>query len=469
MCTSFTPRPRGPLTAQALFSVVTCVDCGSRVALGRFCSWCAAPLRPKDVGDKARAVYAAVYKRLVELMHTSRTAGTAKRNQSVWESLARFMRDEMDLNPLHATPLDVVAWLIHSDRRARTTFHVAECPDYRAAEGGACPGTLGCRTRLKHAAARTKVMQLQAYFRTTGLTSPWDGRGNTGNPCRAPQIQEYLSALLKEQIAAGVHTDLAPLMAPGLVDALIKAHVRRYAVLWKEAQDGEAEPLEALWALQQATLLSFLAHVPDRSFDVARLTFQDITFVEAARDGSGTPRALRVSLGLNKTALAHGKARSVLLLDSVDRLVSPISLFLQLRTVRAAAGVEVLPLSGLIFYPKASLLDKRGRAVPAQGRLKAKPMSHKQIHAVLLEAQRALGPEYERMPLTPHSFRAAAAAAALARGEPVEAILHAFNWRSPSMLAHYVELRVLYGYKEPMCFDLSDDLALDHEDLGEGL
>jgi hypothetical protein len=33
------------------------------------------------------------------------------------------------------------------------------------------------------------------------------------------------------------------------------------------------------------------------------------------------------------------------------------------------------------------------------------------------------------------------------------------------MLSHYVELRVMYGYKGPMC--AAEDLTMDPEDLGE--
>ena len=450
---------------QAVVNLVLCIDCGSHTPAGRFCTWCAAPQRPRVATEKAKKVYAAAHKRIWELMHSARTTTTIKRNQEVWASIAKFMRDEMDTDPLHLAPIDVVCWLIRSDGRARTVFHKPECPDFRAEVGGACDKSLGCSTRLKHAAARTKVMQLRAHFRSMGLTSAWDGRSCTGNPCRAPQIDEYLAALLKEQIACGVHTDLAPLMDAGLVDALVKAHVLLYAQLTQLAREGRGEPMEAYWALQCATVLAFLAHVPDRSFDVARLTFQDVDFLMAGRDGPGTPRALRIRLGLNKTAHKHGKARSVLLLDTEDRLVSPVSLFLQLRSVRAEAGVELVPLVGLLFLPKSNLLDKRGRPVAWQGRQNVKPMSHKQLQAVLSTAQRELGPAYARMPLTPHSFRAAGAARALARGEDVEVILHCFNWRSPAMLAHYVELRALYGYKGPM--GATEDLSLDPEDLGE--
>ena len=442
------------------------MDCGQNTPQGRFCLWCAAPQRPRLVGAKALAVYAAAYERLAELMQTARVAGTIKRNDGAWQSLSKFMREKMDMNPLHAAPVDIVCWLMDADARAKTVFHKSTCPEFRRTEAGhGCDGSHGCRTRLKHAAARTKVMQLRAYYRTSGMLSAWDARTSTGNPCRAPHVDDYLAALLKEQIACGVHTDLAPLMAPELVDALIRAYVRAFARQWKAARSEGEEPMVAYWSLQCATVLAFLAHVPDRSFDVARLTFQDIDLVPAATDGSGAPRALRVRLGLNKTAHKHGKARAVLLLDTEDKKVSPVSLFVQLRTIRAAEGVELTPLTGLLFFPRSNLLDKRGRPVSEQGRRKVNPMSHKQLQAVLTGAQQALGPAYERLPLTPHSSRAAAAARALARGDDIDSILHCFNWRSPAMLSHYVELRVMYGYKGPMC--AAEDLTMDPEDLGE--
>jgi hypothetical protein len=65
------------------------------------------------------------------------------------------------------------------------------------------------------------------------------------------------------------------------------------------------------------------------------------------------------------------------------------------------------------------------------------------------------------MPLTPHAFRAAGAAKALAEGVPMDQVLHAFNWRSPEMANHYVELRVLYNYKGPMLEPDDPDADVD--------
>lgn len=434
-----------------------CVDCGARCLRARFCSWCASPLRPKAPTDKARAVYAAAQERIIELMRVARKTSTIARNQAVWESISRFARDELDISPLHVAPLDVVCWLISADARARTVFHKAACPCYRAPEGGACDGALGCKPRLKHAAARTKTMQLRAWYRSAGHTTEWDPRTGTGNPCRSPEVDEYLAALLKEEIACGVHSDLAPLMAPGLVDALVRQHVLEFAREWHDTAGRAGDPLLAYWHLQCATVLAFLAHCPDRSYDVARINFQDVDFVPSAREKGAPRRHLRVRLGLNKTALHHGRARVVSIVDTDDRTVSPVTLFLRLKQMRDAPGVELTPLVGLIFLPKAALWNRKGEAVPHKGRVLVQPMSHKQLHSVLHSAQQLLGQEYSNLPLTPHSFRAAGAARALAEGRSVEEILHAFNWRSPAMLNHYVELRTLYRYNGP--FAGEDDLA----------
>ena len=445
---------------QGALARSVCIDCGHAGPLGRFCTWCAAPRRPRAASAKAKEVYGACRERLIELFQSARKATTVARNEAVWESLARFARDKRDLDPLHIAPLDIVCWLMEADKRARTTFHKEGCPDYRGAADGRCDGTLGCHKRLKHAAARTKTFQLQAWFRSAGFTTPWDARTGTGNPCRSQQVQEYLSCMLKEQLACGVHSDLAPLMAPELVDELVRAHVFNYVRELKAVASG-GEPMQAYWAIQSATVLAFLAHCPDRSYDIARLTFQDVDFVEAGSLGPGAPRALRVRCGLNKTAHKHGKARTVTLLDTGDKFVSPITLFLKLRAARSEPGVELGPPSGLLFVPKAKLLNKKGVPVPAAGRKDVKPMSHKHMQAILAAAQADLGPEYAKMPLTPHAFRAAGAAKALAEGVPMDQVLHAFNWRSPEMANHYVELRVLYNYKGPMLEPDDPDADVD--------
>lgn len=397
--------------------------------------------------EKARAVYAHAYRRMVELLHTSRKASTVIRNQAVWDSIAGFAHEELGMDPAHIAPLDVVCWLIHADRRARTVFHKPLCPQYRNAAEEGCDGSLGCHTRLKHGAARTKVMQLRGWYRSAGLTSAWDTRTGTGNPCRAPQVDEYLSALLKEQISAGIHTSMASIMEPSLIDAMIRLHVNEFVGLLDEVRRGQCDPMLAYWSLQCATLLSFLTYVTDRSYDVARITFQDVDLVPEV---PGAARCLRLRLGLNKTAVAHGGSRTITLRDPVDPTLSPVTLFLKLRSFRQEAGVE-LPLSGQLFIPKSQLLDRKGGALPMRARAQPKPLAHKHMQAILRETLQGLGPAYAKLPITPHAFRASGAARALADGVPLEEILHAFNWRDPQLVDHYVFLRTRFGYKGPFC------------------
>jgi integrase len=394
------------------------------VPAGRFCYKCSAVLRTADIQVALAPRYAAVQDRLHQLAVSGKTAKTDKRHATFSSEFSKFMAETGGLQLIQATPSDVVAWLMSKDDRSRTTVHDIGCPKRGTTSEShktRCP--TGCPRRLKASTIDSDIGTLRACFNALGITTDYDPIRGSGNPCISYLVRDYLYKSTKEQLGAGVTTRQAAVFDKNVYDAII-------AGLCAIPENRTA--VTDFNGLRDALMFAVLFHCVDRTADVESLHWDQLK--EARVDGRPT---LQVFCGINKTAGKTKQRRTITVFDDGTRM-APVQLYRALlRLLDASPSIQKAygPRTGPIFRILAT--DARPKSTQVHRRHTAQVLNH---------ALQRLG--LADQDITPHSFRASGAIAALNDGLAEDIVMNMANWSSHEMFVYYTMSRVIVHLKQ---------------------
>ena len=250
-------------------------------------------------------------------------------------------------------------------------------------------------------------MYLRACFRDSGITQHWHPVTG-GNPCDSPLVDRYLLYTEKEQTRAGVKLKRAPSFQPEVYEAMASACITDAQTL------TPSDPIGAFQALQDAFILALLFHCPLRSADVLDLRQGDVS-LQRPLDG-GNP-SLRVIAHLEKSFRAGGQPR-IITIPATGTTACPVVLFQAVQVLATELDTLLPPCSGHLLRPVKS----RTRKTPGAT---TQPFSYAYVQGLITRASKAAG---QPAGIKVHSFRAAAALAALSRGDHQAQIERDFNW-----------------------------------------
>lgn len=201
------------------------------------------------------------------------------------------------------TPSDVVLFLSSKDASSRTVVHSEECEYWGQQLSKRVARSLcDCPARASVKSLDTFRGQLQAVFRDAGFGERWNPQKGSGNPCKAPAVDNFIKLSGREQAAAGVRQ---------IQSALVGADMYRGMVLlWRKAGvllHREDKILTAAEVARDCFFVSLLWHSGLRAADALRLTVQQLSVLPADHPQCG---ALVIQVGVAKTASkpshAHG-------------------------------------------------------------------------------------------------------------------------------------------------------------------
>jgi hypothetical protein len=413
-----------------------CPACVQSTPALRFCGHCVVLLKRSELEGRAKAYYAAVRLRLQEMSLTARTISTEKRHVSIWNSFSEFMEKKMRQAALQASPLDVIAWLLSLDERAKTVVHTSMC----AAQGRAHMAcTERCPKRMKHSTIDSHVGTLRACFNERGLIGDYDNHRGTGNPCASHQLKEYVNKSLREQLAAGVTKRQAPCFGRDIYDAIID-HVLSAAGAAEQAKDFT----EMYNALRDALILALLFHSLDRGADILPLTWSQLStddFIAssnnfkpsgAAVDQLPAPATINIFCGITKTGGRTNTRRTVSVPDD-DSPASVPKLLAAFKTLITHHELDYGRMNGPMFRQLGSS--------------PVAPISRSVVTRRLDDALVAINQDDKGFTL--HSFRASGAIAAMLSGVPKEVVFANANWSSPDMGDYYTSMRQIHCIAMP--------------------
>ena len=421
---------------MATVQLQTCFSCLQQAARFHACMHCGARLTGGTPTPAAARVRRHVVERLEALLRSAHTEGTERKHQQIWGSFASYCRAPLDVIPLQAEPLDVVAFLQSRDSGGRKIVHTLACPSYRD-PARARTVSCQCPKRLMHSSAKTYVMSLRAVFNSYGLNREW-GLGAAGaNPCFSLLVEKYLDSVYKEQLGAGIVATPAPIFSHAVYDAMVRACFREAAAV--RSRRGSDGLLAEYKLVHDAFILALLYFCPNRSADVVMLRTADLALITVAGG-----YAVDFRLGLHKTSGTTRSGRYVAILEDGHASSLPTVYRMALAMDEQLVATGHLPLrDGHLLRPPALLepLPVSGKAhkVPEPG---YPPVKYSYIHGLL--QRRLTGLVLTGVPgsITVHSFRASGAEYALCtlKHDP-EHVMADFAWEAggPS-LNHYTGL-----------------------------
>lgn len=326
LCTSSIITAR-PTLAQG------CTNCGLRATGPIFCGNCSArlpgPRSPNAKGLLARARYDERWAALTQ--HATKT------NDARAKLVTEFLRFLEDLGAppslYHATPRDVVQFLMSRDARGLIIVHKASCPYWsfgaaRTQRRCNCPG--GAAASSVH----TNIGLLRGAFRDVGITTRWSPATATGNPATAPEVKIFEDLSLREQAAGGVVTRRAPLMAVEVAYRVIDVAVAQGA-----SAAARGNHAAAVSYARDAFMYSLLWYSGLRLKDLLRVLHQQLRFEATASNISAPTLMMRVTV--TKTSHDPRTARVITILDDGSKY-APQGLYRAFMKAAARAGTPLL-------------------------------------------------------------------------------------------------------------------------------
>jgi hypothetical protein len=346
--------------------------------------------------------------RLKQLEEAAKTKSTRSAHQATKKSFERFCEADLGIAPVQARPLDVIAWLMSLDKRARTVVHVIDCP-----------GKLSCACPRRQAAksVESTVGKLRAVFNGHyGMTADYNPRSAVGNPCASTMVANYVRDMGKEQTGAGMRAKQAVNFSERVFNQLVEE-------LATQAQDAResGDDQEAYEALRDALLFTLMFHSLDRAVNICELTWNQ---VEITTDLNGD-EVVTIACGMDKTAGPGARPRV-----NVVREAGPLTaseLFRAFSAFLESADIDYGTRKGCMF--RASSKVGVGN----------KHVSTQVMARRLEKLTEAIGIGEEGVTL--HSYRGSGAKAALLAGYPEEVVMDLANWSSEDMMAYYTDLR----------------------------
>lgn len=361
--------------------------------------------------------------------------------------LMAFLRSVGDstATPQAVLPRDVVRFLISKDIRGagRTKVHVDSCEWWGVKRDAPC----ACPYRLAAASVRSQKASLQGRFRDLGFRNPWLESAQAGNPCMAPEVDQYVAMIEREQCSAGVETVQAALVDVSVFNRVIQAALSA----WQEAPIGSVARVNAA---RDAFFYSLLWNSGLRCADALRLHASAVRVFSAALNPATSlvGPGLTVDITRSKTVAKGDKAYRITLWDN-DAAVGTSELLGLYQHELRALGLPSTSLVGPLFR-KVSLSDED---VPQLGAVSLWADLTKAYNAHLARAGMAL-PELHRH-ITLHSFHGSRAARERAMGIDAQVTCSAMGW-SLDMYHYYTNGR------EPLTTDGVRLMAPSH--VGSG-
>ena len=260
-------------------------------APGKFCSSCgrrtAVASSPKELAELQRVAL-----RVTSLSVTARGMATDADHKAEWARFAVYMQTRNDRDPVDATPLHIIGYLMDRDAAGQKILHAVTCETRTATKQsrGACT----CPVRLAFKTVDSKIGYLSACFNALAITGEYDPRTSAGNPCLSRVVRLYNANIEKEQLALGMVPKQAALFSVAVYDSIIQHCV-------SQARRSAAEPNAALQWIQTALMFALLFNTYNRGANICDITWAQL---DVFTDASGA-RALRLLCSMSKTAGAR--------------------------------------------------------------------------------------------------------------------------------------------------------------------
>lgn len=177
---------------------------------------------------------------------------------------------------------------------------------------------------------------LSGAFRDVGLIWDWLPATASGNPVASAEVRTFMRTVRREQLEGGVLTRRAPLIAQEVMQAIFDGALEQWSACKREGRI-----MDALAFARDALFYVTLWFTALKASDLLRVRTQ--RFVDAlAPAGGGTCPAVRLDIGITKTAHDPRKARTLLLPDNGTRFCVPSAWRLYKATL-VEAGLSVVP------------------------------------------------------------------------------------------------------------------------------
>ena len=316
-----------------------------------------------------------------------------RRKSKLFASWIRFL-DLFGLNPLSATPRDLLRFLVLKDKGGKTKVHTHTCTQI-----GLYPPSCTCPTRLRAKTVHGMVSQLNVHYEHVYGVGVYQ-------PGKHHSVKLYIEGLFQEQAQGRV---LARQAKPLFLDKLrpMLGHLQGLALI------NTSKLSERFNALRDSAFFSMQFFAGDRCSDLLNTLTQDIKVIP----GLG----LRITHFWGKTNRGTTPPTTLTIPVVSERVLCPVRALYNYVEGACAMGVKLH--TGFLF-----------RHADQSGQVPQGPAGYDKMHYHLSKVLTSLG-IYDGE--TPHSLRAGSTVSLVATEATALEIMSHIGWSSRQMLDHY--------------------------------
>ncbi|XP_070551726.1 uncharacterized protein [Ptychodera flava] len=330
-----------------------------------------------------------------------------------------------------AMPVDIVRFLIHKDKHARTQVHINTCPFLgsvtRKFDQCECPKRLRLGT-LKNIAAKLK--SFYGVMLNLGLCKT--------NPIASTLVDRYIKKSGEEQAKAHITPKQAKPIFTNKIRILLDYILSKLV--------SSTSRVEAYVYARDITIFKVLMMSGDRAGDLGQIKTQEIVRLP---DNSGFifnhtfGKTLRGEQS-NLFAIKRCNDKTLCAVSTIEEYI------------KLARSFDIDLRFGYLFRPTTPC-----------GQVVHKPISSQAIYQRLKTYLQVLNIDQGE---TPHSFRSACAIILALAGSQISDLMDHVGWRSEKTANHYMQLHKVGKAEAPAsrlidAIDTRDDITLKYENL----